>query len=244
MGAGPRRGPAAAGRRARGHCGAGRHDERAVPARRCWRTRDGAGATRHRPPRSAARLCAQPSRTLPLVRGCQQRCRAAGDGVWRRLSGGTLVRWSEERRAATPLETSLSAPGPKVSRRVPIRCRASGHRRTVWVWHDGRSEPFQLLDRDTLLAEHIATLSRGGSAAGGPEIRASMPGDRHRAGPGRYGGGAGATLVTVEAMKMEHSMLASVAGDRLHPRSPSAIKSGRARSSRRSHRTSSRRTAA
>jgi acetyl-CoA/propionyl-CoA carboxylase biotin carboxyl carrier protein len=107
-------------------------------------------------------------------------------GVWGALSRPAPVRW---------VKSSSESVGP-----------------LVWVSHAGRSERFQVLDRDTQLADHIATLARG-AAAGTPEVRASMPGtvvtvavsDGSAVEPGQ-------PLVTVEAMKMEHSMLASVAG--------------------------------
>jgi acetyl-CoA/propionyl-CoA carboxylase biotin carboxyl carrier protein len=127
-------------------------------------------------------------------------------GPWQRLRGwrigehaqsGVPVRWRDELIVAdrTPGDF-LVAIGPDA----------------VWLARDGRSERFELLDRDARLAEHVATLSRS-VRAGAPEVRASMPGtvvtvqvqDGTAVEPGQ-------PLVTVEAMKMEHSMLASVAG--------------------------------
>jgi acetyl-CoA/propionyl-CoA carboxylase biotin carboxyl carrier protein len=83
---------------------------------------------------------------------------------------------------------------------------------TIWLARDGRARPLRLRDRATRLAERLAALERGESAAH-PELRSPMPGtvvavpveDGARVEPGD-------TVVVVEAMKMEHRLVAPVAG--------------------------------
>ena len=68
-------------------------------------------------------------------------------------------------------------------------------------------------DRDARLRDHLAGLTRA-AGAGHPEVRAVDAGNRrrrrcrHRRCPSTEG----QALVTIEAMKMEHTMLASIAG--------------------------------
>jgi len=133
--------------------------------------------------------------------------RPTGTGPWQRMRGwrlgthttdGVVVRWRDE--------TVPASPGSSADFLVATRDDE------VWLARDGRSERFTLADRDARLAEHIAGLVRS-TREGAPEVRASMPGtvvavpvqDGTTVQPGQ-------PLVTVEAMKMEHSMLASVAG--------------------------------
>ncbi|MDQ1561767.1 MAG: acetyl-CoA/propionyl-CoA carboxylase, biotin carboxylase, biotin carboxyl carrier protein, partial [Actinomycetota bacterium] len=70
----------------------------------------------------------------------------------------------------------------------------------------------QLRDRAAQLADHRATLTRVAGAAN-PDIRSPMPGTvvAVEAATGDSVG-IGQLLVTIEAMKMEHKMLASLAG--------------------------------
>ena len=83
---------------------------------------------------------------------------------------------------------------------------------TVWLARDGVSHRFVVQDRDARLRDHLAGLTRT-AGAGSPEVRAVMPGTVVAVGAAT--GDAvveGQALVTIEAMKMEHSMLASIAG--------------------------------
>ncbi|MGN7798397.1 acetyl/propionyl/methylcrotonyl-CoA carboxylase subunit alpha [Leifsonia sp. 22587] len=83
---------------------------------------------------------------------------------------------------------------------------------TVWLARDGRARPLRLRDRATRLAERLAALDRGDAAAH-PELRSPMPGTVVAV-PVEGGArvAAGDTVVIVEAMKMEHRLVAPVAG--------------------------------
>ena len=83
---------------------------------------------------------------------------------------------------------------------------------TVWLARDGVAHRFVVQGRDARLRDHLAGLTRT-AGAGTPEVRAVMPGTVVAVGAAT--GDAvveGQALVTIEAMKMEHSMLASIAG--------------------------------
>ncbi|PRZ09614.1 acetyl-CoA/propionyl-CoA carboxylase, biotin carboxylase, biotin carboxyl carrier protein [Isoptericola sp. CG 20/1183] len=86
---------------------------------------------------------------------------------------------------------------------------------TVWVARAGRTTRFTVLDRAARAAlrrsERATTGDPDAPAAGPTEIRAQMPGTvtaTHAAGPVE----AGAAVVVVEAMKMEHPLTAPAAG--------------------------------
>ncbi|GED10440.1 ATP-binding protein [Cellulosimicrobium cellulans] len=88
---------------------------------------------------------------------------------------------------------------------------AAGEPATVWLWRDGRTVALSAPDR-----EQRATRARDerrrarGDAPGAtdPEVRAAMPGTVVTAVADGETVAAGAVLVTVEAMKMEHPLLA------------------------------------
>jgi acetyl-CoA/propionyl-CoA carboxylase biotin carboxyl carrier protein len=83
---------------------------------------------------------------------------------------------------------------------------------TLWVGQDGFSWPLRILDREAELREKLAAIERESHPAS-PELRSPMPGtvvsvsvaDGDTVDEGQ-------TVVTVEAMKMEHRLTASVAG--------------------------------
>jgi acetyl-CoA/propionyl-CoA carboxylase biotin carboxyl carrier protein len=83
---------------------------------------------------------------------------------------------------------------------------------TVWLARDGRARPLRLRDRATRLADRLAGLDRADAAAH-PELRSPMPGTVVAVAvePGARVD-AGDTVVVVEAMKMEHRLVAPVAG--------------------------------
>ena len=83
---------------------------------------------------------------------------------------------------------------------------------TLWLNGDGVTHELRTPTREELLARHRATLARvEGSAS--PEVRSVMPGTV-AAVTATTGDvvEVGQPLLTIEAMKMEHTMLASVAG--------------------------------
>jgi 3-methylcrotonyl-CoA carboxylase alpha subunit len=83
---------------------------------------------------------------------------------------------------------------------------------TVWLARDGRARPLRLRDGAERLAERLAAVDRGDAAAH-PELRSPMPGTVVAV-PVEAGARveAGDTVVVVEAMKMEHRLVAPVAG--------------------------------
>ncbi|MGO4300614.1 acetyl/propionyl/methylcrotonyl-CoA carboxylase subunit alpha [Leifsonia sp. RAF41] len=93
-----------------------------------------------------------------------------------------------------------------------LRFDAARDDATVWLARDGRARPLRLRDRAELLADRLAALDRGDAAAH-PELRSPMPGTVVAV-PVEAGARveAGDTVVVVEAMKMEHRLVAPVAG--------------------------------
>ncbi|WP_277208111.1 biotin carboxylase N-terminal domain-containing protein [Isoptericola croceus] len=101
-------------------------------------------------------------------------------------------------------------------RTAPVSALRQG--RTVWVARDGRATMLTVLDRAARAAlRRSERAAAGGGAPGAPaavgptEVRAQMPGTvtaTHAEGPVV----AGAAVVVVEAMKMEHPLTAPAAG--------------------------------
>jgi acetyl-CoA/propionyl-CoA carboxylase biotin carboxyl carrier protein len=83
---------------------------------------------------------------------------------------------------------------------------------TLWLGQDGFSWPLRILDREAELHERLAAIERE-SRPVSPELRSPMPGTVVAV-PVADGATveAGQTVVTVEAMKMEHKLVAPVAG--------------------------------
>ncbi|WP_340697245.1 acetyl/propionyl/methylcrotonyl-CoA carboxylase subunit alpha [Cellulosimicrobium funkei] len=100
---------------------------------------------------------------------------------------------------------------------------ADGEPATVWVWRDGRTVALAAPDRERRAARARADRRRArGDAPGAtdPEVRAAMPGTVVTAAADGEPVTAGDVLVTVEAMKMEHPLLAphdGVADVRVRP---------------------------
>ncbi len=121
-----------------------------------------------------------------------------GDGPWRRdgwRTGGA-------RRTAPP------APDPGI--RTALEHTPDGP--VVWLHRDGRILSIPMPDRATRLARRLAARERAAGPAT-PELRAGMPGTVAAV---ALDDGAevveGQTLVTLEAMKMEHALVAPHAG--------------------------------
>ncbi len=83
---------------------------------------------------------------------------------------------------------------------------------STWLGAGGRAREFRILTRAEALAEELSTVIRAEGAAD-PDVRSPMPGTvvSVAVAPGDHVD-AGDTLVTVEAMKMEHRLTAPVAG--------------------------------
>ncbi|KON74572.1 hypothetical protein M768_01200 [Cellulosimicrobium cellulans F16] len=100
---------------------------------------------------------------------------------------------------------------------------AAGEPATVWLWRDGRTVALAAPDREQRAARARDERRRArGDAPGAtdPEVRAAMPGTVVTAVADGDPVAAGAVLVTVEAMKMEHPLLAphdGVADVRVRP---------------------------
>lgn len=91
---------------------------------------------------------------------------------------------------------------------------------TLWLGQDGFSWPLALLSRADLVRERLAAIERE-SRPSSPEIRSPMPGTIVAV-PVASGSrvAAGETVLTVEAMKMEHKLTAPVAGTVQHSAQP------------------------
>ncbi|WP_336724609.1 biotin carboxylase N-terminal domain-containing protein [Cellulosimicrobium cellulans] len=100
---------------------------------------------------------------------------------------------------------------------------AAGVPATVWLWRDGRTVALAAPDREqrAARARDERRRARGDTpGATDPEVRAAMPGTVVTAVADGDPVAAGAVLVTVEAMKMEHPLLAphdGVADVRVRP---------------------------
>ncbi|WP_313661518.1 biotin carboxylase N-terminal domain-containing protein [Cellulosimicrobium cellulans] len=100
---------------------------------------------------------------------------------------------------------------------------ADGEPATVWLWRDGRTVALAAPDREqrAARARDDRRRARGDTpGATDPEVRAAMPGTVVTAVADGDPVAAGAVLVTVEAMKMEHPLLAphdGVADVRVRP---------------------------
>jgi len=121
-----------------------------------------------------------------------------GDGPWRRdgwRAGG-----------ATRYVVPRVAPGT----RTALESTPDGP--VVWLHRDGRILALPVPDRATRLARRLAGRARGAGPVA-PELRAGMPGTVVAV---AVADGAtvtaGQLLVTVEAMKMEHALVAPHAG--------------------------------
>ncbi|MCA5892308.1 ATP-grasp domain-containing protein [Isoptericola sp. NEAU-Y5] len=139
-------------------------------------------------------------------------------------AAGTAHRWSVTVDAVT--RTVVGA----VSGRLALPAGEKGARRPltgpgeVWVHVDGRSSSFTVLDRSAAAArqrEERAAATPTARGAATTQVRADMPGTV-AAVPVSDGDHvlAGATLVVVEAMKMEHALVAphdGVVGTRVRP---------------------------
>ncbi|MFB8228864.1 biotin carboxylase N-terminal domain-containing protein [Cellulosimicrobium sp. NPDC055967] len=92
---------------------------------------------------------------------------------------------------------------------------AGGEPVTVWLWRDGRTVALAAPSREQRAARARDERRRArGDAPGAtdPEVRAAMPGTVVTAATDGEPVAAGAVLVTVEAMKMEHPLLAPHGG--------------------------------
>jgi acetyl-CoA/propionyl-CoA carboxylase biotin carboxyl carrier protein len=83
---------------------------------------------------------------------------------------------------------------------------------TLWLGQHGFSWPLRILDREAELHEALSAIERESRPAS-PELRSPMPGTVVAV-PVADGENveAGQTVVTVEAMKMEHKLTAPIAG--------------------------------
>ncbi|PTU57269.1 carbamoyl-phosphate synthase subunit L [Sphaerisporangium cinnabarinum] len=148
---------------------------------------------------------------------------ASDDGAW---PGSTThaVRASLARDPGADGAWWLTVDGVRERVRLGLDAPpADGEPATVWVWRDGRTVALAAPDREQRAARARADRRRArGDAPGAtdPEVRAAMPGTVVTAAADGEPVTAGDVLVTVEAMKMEHPLLAphdGVADVRVRP---------------------------
>ncbi|MFJ1512084.1 biotin carboxylase N-terminal domain-containing protein [Cellulosimicrobium funkei] len=148
---------------------------------------------------------------------------APDDGAW---PGSTThaVRASLARDPGADGAWWLTVDGVRERVRLALDAPAGdGEPATVWVWRDGRTVALAAPDREQRAARARADRRRArGDAPGAtdPEVRAAMPGTVVTAAADGEPVTAGDVLVTVEAMKMEHPLLAphdGVADVRVRP---------------------------
>lgn len=125
-----------------------------------------------------------------------------GGRVWQRLTDDSLV----EHAFLTDLDEIYVAANGEVSRRTAVASDDDG---AVWVAESGRTLRLRPIDRRARLLRRLAARDARATAAE-PDARAPMPGsvvvvhveDGQSV-------AAGAPLVSIEAMKMEHPVVAS-----------------------------------
>ncbi|MBX9473073.1 acetyl/propionyl/methylcrotonyl-CoA carboxylase subunit alpha [Microcella sp.] len=125
--------------------------------------------------------------------------------LWCMPSGWRL---GEHRPARYDIDGAMTAPDERGHERAVVERAES----MTWVHVDGTTYRLRRRSRAEQLADHRASLTRVAGVAD-PTVRSAMPGAvvALRASTGDLVV-AGDPLVTIEAMKMEHTMLASVAG--------------------------------
>jgi len=148
-------------------------------------------------------------------------------GEWE--AGGAAsrtVRAGLERDPAGEDAWWLTVDGVRERVRLALGARrpgGDGEPATVWLWRDGRTVALAAPDRGERAARARDDRRRARGdvpGAADPEVRASMPGTVVTVVADGETVAAGAVLVTVEAMKMEHPLLAphdGVASVRVHP---------------------------
>jgi acetyl-CoA/propionyl-CoA carboxylase biotin carboxyl carrier protein len=136
-------------------------------------------------------------------------------------SGGSPWRWGDGWRAgavaAAPTAVLVPLGGSAYrltvdGRTETVRLVADPDGATVWLHRAGRTLAVDAPDRATALARRLAARERAAGPAN-PEVRAAMPGTVVAVAV-QDGDlvDAGAPLATVEAMKMEHPLVAPLAG--------------------------------
>jgi acetyl-CoA/propionyl-CoA carboxylase biotin carboxyl carrier protein len=137
------------------------------------------------------------------IAGPPERARVTIGGGEPRVAG---VRVDPPSASGEPTVALLSADG------ITFRFDTVRDGETIWLARDGRARPLRLRDRAARLAERLAAVDRGSEAAH-PELRSPMPGTVVAV-PVEQGARveAGDTVAVIEAMKMEHRLVAPVSG--------------------------------
>lgn len=127
----------------------------------------------------------------------------------RAAAGPDAHAWQRERgwRASEPAQAGEASAARAEPDTVAVRAPDGA----IWVYADGRAQRIVPVDRRTALERRLAAAERGGAAD--PVLRAPMPGTV-TAVLVRDGDAveAGAAILAIEAMKMEHRVLAPFAG--------------------------------
>ncbi|MFI2703932.1 ATP-binding protein [Cellulosimicrobium composti] len=137
------------------------------------------------------------------------------DDGWEPTAADQPVREVRAALTADPAEADawwLTVDGVRERVRLALDApTAADEPTTVWLWHDGRTVALAAPDRSVQAARTRAERRRArGDAPGAtdPEVRAAMPGTVVTAVADGDPVTAGSVLVTVEAMKMEHPLVA------------------------------------
>ncbi|WP_083259946.1 biotin carboxylase N-terminal domain-containing protein [Cellulosimicrobium cellulans] len=137
---------------------------------------------------------------------------AAGTGV--PGAGGTAARGVSASLELDPVDDDawwLTVDGVRERVRLAWQPAVDGEPAVVWLHRDGRALALAAPDRSERAARRRAERRRNAGGAAGPadpEVRAAMPGTVVTTAADGEPVTAGAVLVTVEAMKMEHPVVA------------------------------------
>ncbi|WP_353809509.1 biotin carboxylase N-terminal domain-containing protein [Agromyces sp. SYSU T00194] len=181
------------------------------------------------PPAALTRTSQPPAGAQPVASGPpmppvahQQPAAEVAAGAQSVANGGPMPQVAHQRAGVSehggPRVGGADAGGPGGPRvggagaGGPDAIAAAGDDGSVWVHADGRTVELRHVGRAERLAESLAAVERGGADAA-PELRAPMPGAVSAV---AVADGdtveAGADVLSVEAMKMEHRVRAPVAG--------------------------------
>jgi|GEM_PF-841 len=139
--------------------------------------------------------------------------RVTGEAPWGELLPGSAraVRAAIEQDPVHDAGWWLTLDGTRMRVRLAWQPAADGAPAVVWLWRGGRTVALEAPDRTERGARERAARRRargGTTAATDPEVRAAMPGTVVATVADGADVAAGTALVTVEAMKMEHPVLA------------------------------------
>ncbi len=184
----------------------GRNDDGGAAGSGPWHCRDGWRPGRHRPLRYEFALSATESVTVQLTGAVRSGHVVSGDAVRGEVAVGDGAPVRAAYRHDTGAAGRIEYDG--LSRGIHVARDGA----SVWIGESGFACELRLRSREEQLAAVLAGIAREEGAAD-PQVRSPMPGTVVAVNVGN--GDAvepGQTLLAVEAMKMEHQLVASVAG--------------------------------